>query len=289
MTSRIYSSLALIATLALSALSLMGCNNQNDMTIEYSKPSQTEWDRFKQLHIAFGHQSVGNNLLAGVRSLAQEQNIDLPIADSATTGDAVVIRQFPIGENGNPNSKLDAFREALAQGAGSYANVAQMKFCYIDFPTSVDPKALAASYIQQTTELSIQYPNAVFVVTTTPLTTIQTGPKAWLKRALGKQPAGYAENLRRHEFNQALRSHYGSNPALFDLAAIESLQGASSVDINNKSVEVLPPAITDDGGHLNDLGQRLVASAWIRHLSTLKLSTHEEPMTNENNSATVQP
>ncbi len=289
MTSRIYSSLALVATLVFSSLSLIGCNKQNDMTIEYSKPTQAEWDRFKQLHIAFGHQSVGNNLLAGVRALAQEQNIELPIADSATAGDAVVIRQFPIGENGNPNSKLDAFRDALAQGAGAYANVAQMKFCYIDFPPNVDPAALAANYIQQTTELSAQYPSAVFIVTTTPLTTIQTGPKAWLKRALGKQPAGYAENLRRHEFNQVLRDHYGSNPTLFDLAAVESLQGASHFVVDNKTVEALPPAITDDGGHLNDLGQRLVASAWIRHLSTLKPPAQEEAFTHEKNSAPAQP
>lgn len=283
MTSRLLSSLAFISMLTAVSALLSGCNHQSDMTIEYSKPTQAEWDRFKQLHIAFGHQSVGANLINGVRTLAQEQNIDLPMTDSATTGDAVVIRQFRIGENGNPGSKLDAFRAALSQGAGTYANVAQMKFCFVDFPTSVDPRALAASYIQQTTELSAQYPNVVFVVTTAPLTTIQTGPKAWLKRLLGEQPAGYVDNLRRYEFNQTLRAHYGNNPALFDLAAIESLHGRSTFVIDNKTVEALPSAITDDGGHLNDLGQRLVASAWIRHLSTLNLPTHEET------TATVQP
>lgn len=277
MTLRIFISLVFASTL------LIGCNKQNDMTIEYTKPTQAEWDRFKQLRIAFGHQSVGSNLLAGVRSLAQEQNIDLPITDSASSGETAVIRQFPIGENGDPASKLDAFRVALTQGAGSYANVAQMKFCYIDFPPSVDPKALAATYIEQTAELSKQYPNTAFIATTTPLTTIQTGPKAWMKLLLGKQPAGYAENLRRYEFNQTLRAHYGNSQTLFDLAAIESLHGASTFSIDDKTVEALPLAITDDGGHLNDVGQRLVASAWVRHLSTLKLPPHEET------TATVQP
>lgn len=289
MISRMFSALACICMLALASVLFAGCHKQNAMPIEYSKPTAAEWARFKQLHIAFGHQSVGANLLAGVHTLAQEQNIDLPIADSATTKDAVVIRQFHIGENGNPASKLDAFRAALTQGAGTYANVAQMKFCYVDFPAEVDPKSLAATYIQQTAELSAQYPHTFFIATTAPLTTIQTGPKAWLKRLLGKQPAGYLENLRRNEFNQTLRTHYGNSQALFDLAAIESLRGASTFFIDTKTIETLPPALTDDGGHLNDLGQRLVASAWIRHLSTLTLPDHEKPSGHEKTTTTIQP
>ncbi|MFT3929940.1 MAG: hypothetical protein QM709_06545 [Spongiibacteraceae bacterium] len=252
------------------------------MIIEYSKPTPNEWERFKQLHIAFGHQSVGNNLLSGVRSLAQEQNVQLSISDSASN-ESVVINQFPIGENGNPSSKLDAFKTTLAQGAGASANVAQMKFCYIDFPPDVDPQALANTYIQQTSELATQYPHITFIATTTPLTTIQTGPKALIKKLLGKQPAGYEENWRRHQFNQTLRAHYGNSQALFDLAAIESLQGKSVFTLNNNAVETLPEAITDDGGHLNDVGQRLVASAWIRHLAALKLTS------DANNPPTTQP
>jgi hypothetical protein len=249
------------------------------MAITYNKPTQDEWGRFKQLHIVFGHQSVGGNVLAGVRALAHEQHIELPISDNALTGDTVVIRQFHIGENGNPASKLVAFHSALTQGAANYANVAQMKFCYVDFPANVDPAALANDYIRETAELAVLYPRVAFIVTTAPLTTIQTGPKAWLKHLLGKQPAGYAENLRRHEFNQILRSHYGSDARLFDLAAIESLQGNSAFVINGKTTEALSPALTDDGGHLNDLGQRLVASAWIRHLSNMKLPDNEERTT----------
>lgn len=258
--------------LLMAAVWLVGCS---DDAIEYNKPTPAEWARFKQLHIVFGHQSVGTNLIAGVHALAQEQNIDLPIADSALADRDVVIRQFPIGANGNPASKLDAFRAALQQGAGAYANIAEMKFCFIDFTSTVDPKALAATYIEQTTALSAQYPNITFIATTSPLTTIQVGPQAWLKRILGKQPAGYLENLRRYEFNQVLRAHYGNTQALFDLAAVESLHGAATFVIDNKTVEALAPAISSDGGHLNELGQHVVAAAWIHHLSALKLHTDE--------------
>jgi len=275
--------------LLLATLLLGSCNNQSDTAeraaIEYSKPTPVEWAHFKRLHIVFGHQSVGANLLAGVRALAQEQNVDLPIADSALTERDVVIRQFPIGKNGDPVSKLDAFRAALQQGAGAYANVAQMKFCFVDVTPDIDVKALAATYIEQTAALSAQYPGIVFVVTTSPLTTIQTGPKAWIKRLLGRLPAGYLENLRRHEFNQILRAHYnsdqrgndknGSRQTLFDLAAIESLHGSSAFEFNHQSIEALAPAISSDGGHLNELGQHVIAAAWIHHLSTLKLQAND--------------
>lgn len=274
------STLKIISFLGLAFALLTGCS-KNNMNIEYTKPTPIEWESFQQLHIAFGHQSVGNNLLSGVRTLAQEQNIELSISDAASSSDAVVINQFPIGENGNPASKLDAFKTTLAQGAAASANVAQMKFCYIDFPPNVDPEALANTYIQQTSELSTQYPHITFIATTTPLTTIQTGAKALIKKLLGKQPAGYEENWRRHQFNQTLRAHYGNSQALFDLAAVESLQGKSVFTVDNKVIESLTEAITDDGGHLNDVGQRLVASAWIRHLAALKLNNdaHNPPTT----------
>lgn len=271
---------AVTALLVAMAL-LNGCYDQSTTAkyagIEYSKPTAAEWEHFKQLHIVFGHQSVGANLIMGVRALAKEQNIELAIADSAITERDVVIRQFFIGVNGDPASKLDAFRAALQQGASEYANIAQMKFCFIDFNNDIDAKALATTYIEQTAALSRQYPNIVFIATTSPLTTIQTGPKAWLKRLLGRQPAGYLENSRRYAFNQALRAHYGNSRRLFDLAAIESLHGTSTFEFDNQTIEALAPTISSDGGHLNELGQHLIAAAWIHQLSTLKLNTDESP------------
>ena len=264
-----------LSGLAFSTLLLAGCSQPANTAVDYDAPTLTEWARLKQLHIVFGHQSVGANLIAGVRALAQAQQIDLPIADSVETDRDVVIRQFPIGVNGNPAGKLDAFSQALQQGAGAYADVAEMKFCFVDFDSTTDSQKLADTYIQQTETLSAQYPHIAFIATTSPLTTIQTGPKAWLKRMLGGQPAGYAENLRRYQFNQILRAHYGNSPALFDLAAFESLHARSTFVIDNKTVEALAPALSSDGGHLNDSGQRLIAAAWIHHLASLPLRHHE--------------
>ena len=264
--------MALLTTTLLS-LGLAGCSGDAGTAVDakFIAPTAAEWQRLEKMHIVFGHQSVGANLIAGVKLLAAEQDAAITFADTPASDNAVVIRQFYIGSNGNPQSKLDAFDQALAAGAAEGANVAEMKFCFVDFPDNVDPKQLAQSYIQQTDVLSARYPNIIFLATTSPLTTIQTGPKAWLKRVMGKLPAGYQENVRRHEFNQTLRSHFGNSSQLFDLAAVESGHGKSGFEYNGQSVEALAPEISDDGGHLNIRGQRLLAAAWIHHLTGLTL------------------
>jgi len=265
--------MALLATSLLPFLGLAGCNSDTRKAVdaELIAPTPAEWRQLEKMHIVFGHQSVGANLIAGVKLLAAEQGAAITFADTPTAETAVVIRQFYIGSNGNPQSKLDAFDQALAAGAAQGADVAEMKFCFVDFPDNVDPKQLAQTYIKQIEVLSVRYPDIIFLATTSPLTTIQSGPKAWLKQLMGKFPGGYQENMRRHEFNQTLRAHYGTSPNLFDLAQIESGDGKSGFEFKGQSVEALAPEISDDGGHLNTRGQRLLAAAWIHHLTGLKL------------------
>lgn len=104
-----------------------------------------------------------------------------------------------------------------------------------------------------------------------PLTASPTNdwPKAWVKQLLGKQPAGYESNARRHAFNESLRAHYGANDDLFDIAALESGHGRTGVNYNGQRIEALDPALTEDGGHLNDQGQRVIGGALARHLAAL--------------------
>lgn len=251
----------------------------------YAPPTPTEWKQFQQLHIAFGHQSLGANLIAGVQALALEQHIDLSISDITTSGTTASeskapqnnagIQHFHIGANGDPISKLEAFSATMASDVATRADIAEMKFCFVDFGANVDPKKLATTYIDEMTALSLKYPDITFIATTSPLTTIQTGPKAWIKRLLGKDPAGFAENFRRHKFNQVLRDHYGKSPTLFDLAAIESLHGQVTFEFNQQTIEALAPVLSSDGGHLNADGERLLATTWIRQLSTLKPRAYE--------------
>lgn len=85
----------------------------------------------------------------------------------------------------------------------------------------------------------------------------------------GLVAAGYAGNARRYAFNQALREHYGAAGGLFDIAALESASGRVGFEYRNQRIEALDPALTDDGGHLNSLGQRRIGSALVHHLASL--------------------
>jgi lysophospholipase L1-like esterase len=232
-------------------------------------PTAEQWRRVAALHILFGHQSVGGNILAGVQSLALEQQIPLQISESRAALSGPGIQHFKVGRNEDPNGKLTDFRNVLSQEAAAPIDIALLKFCFIDFAGEVDPNQLARNYIATLDELTRAYPNTIFIPMTSPLTTLQTGPRAWLKKLLGKEPGGYASNARRHAFNEALRARYDESKRLFDIAALESNRGQSGAEYRGARIESLNPGIASDDGHLNEAGERLLGGALISHLATV--------------------
>jgi hypothetical protein len=232
-------------------------------------PTAEQWQRVAQLHILFGHQSVGSNILSGVQTLASEQQVPLRIAESQEVLAAPGLQHFKVGRNEDPEGKLADFRAALTKNTAAPLDVALLKLCYIDFKPTLDSSQLAQHYIALFDELGRSHPNTVFVPMTSPLTTVQTGPRAWLKKLLGKEVGGYASNARRHVFNQALRAHFGTGKQLFDVAALESNRGQSGVDYRGERIESLDPHLASDDGHLNSAGERLLGGALIAHLASV--------------------
>lgn len=259
----------------ITVLGVMGCRpNEHTAPMQSTTetksmvlPSATEWQQFNRLRIAFGHQSVGFNLLEGIATLAKQENIAIAVEESTAPFNAPGIHHFRIGHNEDPASKLVAFNAAMQGDFAASSDVAMMKFCYIDFGDQTNPQQLAKDYIDELNALSRANHNTHFVPMTAPLTTVQTGPKAWLKRMTGKSPAGYAENARRQLFNNELRQHYAGANILFDIAALESHQRSVTITANNAVIEVLDPTLTSDGGHLNAAGERLLGAALVRHLA----------------------
>jgi lysophospholipase L1-like esterase len=146
-----------------------------------------------------------------------------------------------------------------------------MKLCYIDIRGDTDAKKLANDYMATLDRLSSKYPHVTFVAMTSPLTTLQTGPKAWVKRLLGRTPSGYLENYRRLEFNDILRDKYEKQGRLFDLAKFEAI-GGNNYLYQGRSVETMNPELTSDGGHLNSLGEKVIAAKLIKYIADLYLS-----------------
>lgn len=232
-----------------------------------STPTTAQWAALTQKRVVFAHQSVGNDILDGVRSLASRQGQALAVAETRrVASDWSGIAHFKVGKNGDPQGKIADFVAAMNGGAFPAADVAILKLCYMDFDAATqDPSKLATEYGDALERLQSQFPATRFVAATAPLTTIQTGPKAWIKRLLGRAPAGYEENFRRHVFNERIRSRFSAE-RLLDIAKLETAaeDGPEVFEYNSQRIEALNPALTYDGGHLDSAGKAIIAAQFVK-------------------------
>jgi hypothetical protein len=260
--------------IAATMLILPGCNQskyEETSMVTTTQINKPEWQALEKTRVVFGHQSVGRNILNGIERLAARDGASLEIHEQRTGPAAQGISHFPIGNNGDPLSKIEDFAAAIDAGAAQSADMALMKLCYVDFNAATDARQLANQYIASLESLAQRHPETNFVAVTAPLMAVQTGPKALVKRLIGKQPSGSVDNLRRAEFNALLRERYASTGRLFDLARAEadSTGQHCRVNVNGQTVEALCPELTNDGGHLNERGQELVATAFLNFASSL--------------------
>ena len=226
-------------------------------------------EALSRLHVYFGHQSVGANILDGLNKLATEQGVALSIKEVRQANevlDAGVSHTF-VAENGDPLRKLADFQKALS--VPNKIDIAMIKFCYVDFSADTDTDALFQRYRETIDAVKQQNPRIRFVHITTPLTKIDSGWKTTVKGWLGKPPYGVEENRRRNEYNNLLRKYYSGRDVIFDLAKIESSAGDGTeltVDWKGGKIPYLNPLYTSDGGHLNTQARRLVAAQLVSTL-----------------------
>ncbi len=221
--------------------------------------------------VLFGHQSVGANILDGVRELASASGVPLQVVDvkaAVEIGPGTLGHTF-VAENGNPLKKLASFEQAIGGNAVDL-DMALIKFCYVDIASDTDVKALFKQYQATLGRLRASHPRTVFVHVTAPLTDIQQGPKALMKKWIGRAPYGIAENIRRDEYNELLRQAYAGREPLFDLARVESTgrDGRQvKVEWRGQTLPALAGEFTDDGGHLNAEGRLKAARELISVLA----------------------
>jgi hypothetical protein len=119
----------------------------------------------QRLKVYFGHQSVGGNILEGLREIEAKYGRGPEMTDSL------------IGQNGDPAGKCEDFTRNLGRLASQHLDVALMKFCYIDFDQATDVEKLFAKYSGTLDAMEKQYPEILFVPVTAPLTTRGAGWK----------------------------------------------------------------------------------------------------------------
>jgi hypothetical protein len=223
--------------------------------------------------IFFGHQSVGVDIMQGVRDLRAEvagTALNLVAwADSSPVPTGPFFADALVGRNSDPNSKCDAFGTVVQELAPDSLDVALLKFCYVDIKDRTDVEQMFAYYVGVMDRLKRTYPRVTFIHVTVPLTERGSAWKRWAKKLLGREDVWEIASIKRAAFNTKLVEHYQNEP-IFDLAKIESTYpdgSRNSFESGGSTVYMLVGAYTRDGGHLNELGRRVAARALIRTIA----------------------
>jgi len=226
------------------------------------------WTRLGSRTIFFGHQSVGYNIISGIKDVAAgHEYLRLRIAetkDAKSIGGPMLVHA-PIGRNLYPESKTAEFRQLMEGGLAEKVDIAFFKFCFVDIDEASNPDALFATYSKAMDTLKSRFPHTTFMHVTVPL----CGPpgkaegalKASIKRLIGR-PTILDGNEVRSRYNALLRERFSGKEPLFDLALYETLgpEGLRHYSLRNgHEIPILARAYTDDGGHLNAMGRRHVA------------------------------
>jgi len=236
---------------------------------------ESSWKKLSERRTYFGHQSVGFNIVDGLKDVMKENpQIRLNVVETNNPEDfnAPFFAHSTLGKNTEPLSKIDAFANYMERGIGDKVDIAFFKFCYVDVTVMKDVDKVFTHYKNTMSRLKKTYPKTAFVHVTVPVTSIQSGIKAWIKKIIGRPIGGYEDNIKRNRFNKMLRKEYGGKDAIFDLAKIESTfpdGRRASFTKDGKAYYAMVPHYTHDGGHLNKLGRKIAAEQLLVLMANL--------------------
>ena len=208
--------LSVATIVVITSIFIFSCSGGNMPQEKVSFPSIKDvsaslWEKLAQKKIYFGHQSVGNNIMAGIEDLMREYpQINLKIVETSDQADFKlgVFAHSKVGKNMDPISKISGFESYMENGLGGRADKAFFKFCYIDINPKTQVEQLFSEYKNTMLQLKLNYPKTEFIHVTIPLKIVQTGPRAWVKKIIGRPIGGYEDNIKRNEFNNLLRTAY---------------------------------------------------------------------------------
>jgi hypothetical protein len=212
--------------------------------------------------VFFGHQSVGMNILDGIPAVYEGRASKPPVlVETNTPLEGPGVAHAFIGQNTDPVGKLADAERLLSGGLGSWADVALIKFCYVDVTAGSDVPRLFAEYQRTLSELESAYPDTTFLYVTVPLTT-DPGFTEKVKGLVGRGNSSAADNAAREQFNDLLRREYADTGRIFDLAAIESTApdgSRVSGQVDGRPYYALYRGYAADEGHLTPAASAMVA------------------------------
>jgi len=274
----------LLLSLIISLIFIINCSG-GDMKrtesdyIKLEDIPATAWKELGGKKIFFAHQSVGNNIINGIKDIIKENptlylNI-MEISEPVELEEGVFAHTTNIGKNEDPQSKIDAFASYMENGIGNNADLAFLKFCFVDVDNKTDIQNLFTAYKNEMAKLKNKYPETTIIHFTVPLLKKNKPSfKNWIKGLFGKNDGFFANehNIKRNKFNDLIVKEYIGIEPVFDLAETESTypDGSRETFIENGEKHYsLVPAHTDDGGHLNETGRKKIAEQFLLFLINL--------------------
>jgi len=239
--------------------------------IALQRGDAARWRTVARRPVYFGHQSVGEDITAGLAALNDEFDLGLRIVQtpvpSAVSHPAFV--HFHAGRNQDPASKNADLLKVLAARPRPDHALVLLKYCYVDVDRSTNVAAVFAAYMAMVETIKARYPDVTIIHATVPLTTVETPTKARVKRLLGRHTAR-EDAVARQSYNALMRGTFAGREPLFDIARLEAGRpdGArATFSLGDQKIEVLAEENTRDGGHLNQHGQILVARELLNLLA----------------------
>ena len=234
----------------------------------------TVWNKLSQKKIYFGHQSVGFNIIDGMRDLmAEYPAIKLNIVETQDSKDfsSGIFGHSRVGQNLDTKIKINDFMNVLDHGVGREADAAALKFCYLDMSKDTDVAKVFTNYKMAVKQIREKYPDLTIIHFTEPLTISKTSWKTWIKKVLGKKGFWeFDDNIQRNRYNEMLAKEYAGKEPIFDLARIESTKQDGTrqgFNLHGETYYSMVPEYTRDGGHLNEIGRKIVAEQFMLFLA----------------------
>lgn len=238
--------------------------------------SSYKWELLGNKNLFFGHQSVGNNIIDGLNTIVttnEDISITILETDSFNSDSQGIFAHYKVGNNSDPQSKIDSFLDVLKSNSDKNVDIAFLKLCFVDIKADTDVSELFSYYQSKISEIRSRVPDLTIVHFTVPITKLRVTWKTKLKEAFGKKNIWEYDHIKnKHVYNDMITNTYSGIDPIFDIASIESTYPDGSRNSFTREGKVyysLIPEYTHDGAHLNDLGKSIVAEKLLLFLINL--------------------
>jgi hypothetical protein len=225
-----------------------------------------------QKNIYFGHKSVGVNIVAGLSKINSQYGQSVLIIKDLKDVSKIDNNYFinsNIGQNGDPKGKFNEFMNIVNNLKKNKLDIAMMKLCFVDITKETIIDDVFHSYVDIIDSIQKKYPDLTIIHFTVPLKSNPSLLNKIKDIIKGRNNYDQQDNLARIKYNALLFSKYSKND-IFDLAGAESTYPdgkRESILVSGKTCYFLIDDYTNDGGHLNELGQQVVAEKLIIKLA----------------------